>query len=54
MGTDNNKEMTTVHVQLEGQRKLMRGAKPMTNAVIREYRAWKVNSSNSSVAEVCI
>lgn len=34
-----NKEMTTVFVQLEGQGKNKRAAKVMTNAVIREYRA---------------
>lgn len=39
IGADNNKEMTTVLVQLEGQGKNRRAAQPMTNAVIREYRA---------------
>lgn len=39
IGADNNKEITTVPVQLEGQGKKRRAAKPMTNAVIRVHRA---------------
>jgi len=39
IAADNNKEMTTMLAHFEGQGKNRTAAKPMTNAVIREYRA---------------